>query len=348
MQEYEGELWDGKDFNGESISSLPVALPPGTGMVQTRTPYITAMQVQQPRNMTEVERKILKAATLLGDEAVYGWGAGKGRVEGASIDLAMAMIQSYGNAVIIAEPVQETAESFIFTHTFIDLESGVSMPRQFREGKRSVVEGKMDEERKNTVRFGRGQSKNIRNTILHAMPKWLVNKAIEEAKRGGRDKMDRFIKEKGLSVAQEYTVSQLKRLGVTEEAILAKVGKAEIKGLDIDDLVKLSSDFKAIDSGNETSAALFDIAKPVAKLDLKDKLKAKVEPQSAKGKDREAEALKMLEVSLGDQPFTFLVDDGLMHHVVSVRDDEHRCDCTKPPSTSCIHVMAVTKFSAGV
>jgi hypothetical protein len=39
----------------------------------------------------------------------------------------------------------------------------------------------MDKERKNAIRFGRGQSKNIRNVILHSMPKWLVNKAIEHA-----------------------------------------------------------------------------------------------------------------------------------------------------------------------
>jgi 2-phospho-L-lactate transferase/gluconeogenesis factor (CofD/UPF0052 family) len=83
-----------------------------------------------------------------------------------------------------------------------------------------------------------------------------------------------------LAAAQLYTVQQLARYGVKEEHILEKMGKAEIKGLDIDDLVKLSADFKSIDSGQEHAATLFPMQEaPVKLVDLKDKLKAQVAGQ---------------------------------------------------------------------
>jgi hypothetical protein len=211
------------------------------------------LQVKQPRDMAVVERRVLRAAALLGDDAFYGWGAGKGRVEGGSIKLAMAMLAIYGNAVVHAEPVHETSEAFYFTHWFVDLETNIAMARQWREGKRSKVHGNMDEERKMQIRFNRGQSKNIRNAILNAMPEWLVNKAIEEAKAGVRAKIEKFIKEKGLAAAQKYVVDQLKRLGVTEEQILAKTMRDKVDGLDLDDIVKLSGDLKSIQTGSENA-----------------------------------------------------------------------------------------------
>jgi hypothetical protein len=248
---------------------------------------------------------------MLGEDAYFGWGAGKGRVEGASIDLAMVMLQAYGNASVEADPIQETPEAWYFMHRFIDLETNTSSPRQFREGKRSIVEGKMDEERKNAVRFGRGQSKNIRNTIIHAMPKWLVDKAIEEAKKGVRGKIEKYIKDNSLAAAQAYVVGQLKRVGVTEAQILAKMGRDKVEGLDIDDIVALSGDHKSIESGAESAAALFESEKsPAAKLDLKDKLKATVEA-STKKPDAEAKAVNALQVRAGKEPFTYLVSDGL-------------------------------------
>jgi hypothetical protein len=99
-------------------------------------------------------------------------------------------MSQYDHGLVVGDAVQETADAFDFTHWFVDLETNVAVPRQWREGKRSTVDGKMDEERKMQVRFNRGQSKNIRNAILNAMPEWLVNKAIEEAKGGVRAKID--------------------------------------------------------------------------------------------------------------------------------------------------------------
>lgn len=342
---YEGEIW-GNDENALALSQgMPMAVSQNVGMVQTRTPYITAMQVQQPRVMARVEHKILQAAALLGEDAFYGWGAGKGRVEGGSIHLAMVMINAYGNAVVVPELIQETAEAWYFTHTFVDLETGVSTPRQWREGKRSVVEGKMDEERKNAVRFNRGQSKNIRNAILKAMPEWLENKAIAEAKKGVRLKIEKYIKDNSLAAVQTYVVDQLKRVGVSEEMVLAKMGREKITGLDIDDIVSLSGDLKSIESGSEGAPSLFGSSKPESqKLDLKDKIKATIESTATKKDNTDTRILDSLKVSLGTEPFTWIVNDGVKEHLVGAEGDNYRCNCSKVFHDSCLHVLAVQRF----
>jgi hypothetical protein len=341
----DAEFYDGPEAEhaiAKQEHQVPMQL--GQGMVQARTPYISAMQVIKPRQMDQIERVILKQAALLGEEAFYGWGAGKGRVEGGSIDLAM-MIHAYGNATVVPDQVQETPEAWIFTHVFVDHESGVSTPRQWRESKRSVVEGNMDKERKDAIRFGRGQSKNIRNAILHSMPKWLVNKAIEQAKQGARDKLERFIKDKGMAAAQLYTVQQLARYGVTEEHILEKMGKAEIKGLDVDDLVKLSADFKSIDSGQEHAATLFPMqAEPTKLVDLKEKLKAKVAgPATPEAtivtSDAELQTGEGIQVRIGAKPFSWFANDGVREYLVSQTNGVYTCNC-KPRCTDCAHARA--------
>jgi hypothetical protein len=187
-------------------------------------------------------------------------------------------MRRYGNGPVAGEPAQESSEAFYFTHWFVDLETNVAIARQWREGKRSTVEGKMDEERKMAIRFNRGQSKNMRNVILGAMPEWLVNKAIEEAKGGARKKIEKFIEEKSLAAAQKYVVDQLARVGVTEAQVLAKTMRDKVEGLDIDDIVQLNGDLKAIQTGSESAVNLFPAVRAeTPKLDLKDKLKAQVD-----------------------------------------------------------------------
>jgi hypothetical protein len=310
------------------------------------------MQVLKPRDLKKVEESVIRQAALMGEKAMYGWGAGKGRVEGLSIRMAMIMFNAYGNMTVVAEPVQETAEAWIFTHYIVDLETGASAPRQWRESKRSKVDGNLDTERKDQIRFNRGQSKNIRNVVLNKMPYWLTQRVLEEAKKGVKKKLQDFIDSKGIAAAQTYAVEQLKRVGVSEEAILHKMGKAEVKGLDLDDLMALSADLNAIQSGEEHASTLFPPTEAPAKLDLTSKLKAQLDaaPAPKAKKDAEAVALNALKVQPGNKPFSWLVNDGTREHSVvqdPMHEDQRLCDCTKPPSQSWAHVQAVIKFEAG-
>jgi hypothetical protein len=239
-------------------------------------------------------------------------------------------MRQYDHGLVVGDPVQETAEAVSCTHWFVDLETNIAIARQWREGKRSTVEGKMDEERKMQVRFNRGQSKNMRNAILSAMPEWLVNKAIEEAKGGARKKIEKFIEEKSLAAAQKYVVDQLARAGVTEAQILAKTLRDKVDGLDVDDIVQLNGDLKAIQTGSENAVNLFPAgrAEP-AKMDLKDKLKSKVE---ASGKPSGMSTKKStITVRLGPDsaPGTWLANEACAR--TSSKKTATRCAVTATP-----------------
>lgn len=236
----------------------------GRTVQQVRTQYSTAVSVQRPRNMVEVKKRLLQEAALMGDAAYYAWGTGKNRVEGISIDLACAAARCWGNCATDMLPVQDLEDSWIFTATFIDLETGYTRTRQFRQSKEWGVAGRFDDERKADIRFQLGQSKAERNVILKALPNWLLNQALEAAKEGVRKELDDLEKKHGRQALVDRLIAALVKCGVKEEAILRKCGVVERKGISKDDLVTLRGDYNQITAGTERAEVLFPPAPPEA------------------------------------------------------------------------------------
>jgi hypothetical protein len=249
------------------------------------------------------------------------------------------MMRQDGHGLGVGEPVHETAEGWYFTHHFVDLESMTSKTRQFFQSKREDVGMRGDPVRLNQIRFNKGQSKAIRNCILHAMPRELVLQAIQAAKKGVSAKMDAFIKAKGLAAAQQYTVGQLKTLGVDEAAILSKVGQEKVAELSLDDLVLLAGDYKAIENGDATADELFELnaTRPAAAADLKSKLKSQVEQAAAKAAPHPTDVL----VKPGTMPFTYDTADRTGAYLTHVDGDRQSCNCGHQPDGGCRHVAAV-------
>jgi hypothetical protein len=244
-----------------------------------------------------------------------------------------------------ASPVTETAEAWYLTHYFVDLESQTSRSRQFMQSKREDVGMKSDQFRANQIRFNKGQSKAIRNCIIHAMPRTLVLQAIQAAKKGVSAKMEAFIKSKGIAAAQTYTVNQLKGVGVDEAAILAKAGKERLAELVLEDLVMLAADYKAIENGYAHASELFELreAKPAAaNNNLKSKLKAQVE-QAPKAEPKPTD----FSVNPGTQPFTYYVKGATGEYLTSVSGDESSCNCGVAKGRQCAHIDAVVRFIHG-
>ena len=157
----------------------------GAGMQQIKTQYMTAIRCEVPRDLTKVVDKVVKEAGLAGEDFLYSWSQGEGNnrsiIEGVSIDGAMIMARNYGNCVPEVDIVEEGPDHWTFRATFIDFETGATLPRLLRKSK-SGVRGKMDRERKLDIAFQIGQSKAQRNVIVKAMPTYLVKKAVDAAK----------------------------------------------------------------------------------------------------------------------------------------------------------------------
>lgn len=174
----------------KSTNRLPMA-DPGGGFLpdpvqQVKTAYTTAVAVQRPRSMSRVQNNVLHEASLAGASFYYRWSVtakdgGKKFIQGPSIDMAMCLVRNYGNCVTDIEILQETATHYVFKGSVIDLETGFTCPRLFRQRKSQTL-GKFNKDRQEDITFQIGQSKAIRNAIVHAMPSWLIDKAIETAR----------------------------------------------------------------------------------------------------------------------------------------------------------------------
>lgn len=241
----------------EIMQDGALALPSGTSVRRVGTGYVTAMSVQKPRSLAEVQKTFLEEARLAGTSFFYGWGQGENRIEGNSQALAHSLARCWGNCAVDMSPVQDAGDAWIFTAHFVDLQTGFTLARQFRMSKKWTVYGRHDAERKDDIRFQIGASKATRNAILHALPEWLADKGREEAKQGVRDRLQNYIDKNGIAAAQDIAVNRLSQLGVDEEAILRRFEVAKRSALDVDALVLIRGDITAIEQGQERSEDLF-------------------------------------------------------------------------------------------
>lgn len=229
----------------------------GGTLQRVQTGYATAISVQRPRVLHMVEKRLEQEALLAGEDFYYGWSAGGQRIEGPSVNLALAAARCWGNCAVDMLPLSETEDSYVFTAAFVDLETGFTLHRSFRQSKRHAVHGKMDEERKADIRFQIGQSKAIRNVVLNALPPSLIRRTMEAAKSGVRAKIEQYVSKNGVAKAVDLVLGGLAKCGVKEPAVLARCGVAERKAVTLDHLVILRGDLSAIENGQERGAELF-------------------------------------------------------------------------------------------
>lgn len=246
------------DESGNELANFPM-LANGQAMQRVKTEYTTAIAVQQPRVLTRVEKMAMEESALLGSDAFYGWGAGKDSVEGPSVGLAMSLCRCWGNCAVDMGEVQDLPDAWIFTAKFVDLETGYTLTRQFRQSKKWVVHGKFDEARKDDIRFQIGQSKAVRNVVLNAVPKWLTRRALDKAKGGVREAIEEAIKIHGMEKVVVKAVSRLADLGVDEARILAAMGRKAVAALTVEDLVILRGNIAALESGADDIDGVFPV-----------------------------------------------------------------------------------------
>jgi hypothetical protein len=225
--------------------------------------YATAIAVQIPRSIRDVQRNLEIEAKLAGSSFYYGWAVknkdtGKSDIiEGPSVNLAQAAARCWGNCAVETLPVQQMGTSWIFTAAFVDLETGFTLSRQFRQDMSKVIYGRMDDERKMDIRFQIGQSKATRNVLLNALPSWLIDGAMAVAKEGAKQKIEQYIAANGIAEVRKRLLAEFAKVGVKAAAVLRKADVAAVDGLQVDDLVRLTSDLHAIQNGQESVEALF-------------------------------------------------------------------------------------------
>ncbi len=244
-----------EDFEESAPGDL---LAQGKTLQKAGTPFVSAITVQKPRDLDRIVKAIDREAEYAGDSFYYGWTDKKGnRIEGPSIGLANSLAREWTNCAVTVD-FQESDEVFIITPRFVDIEKGFQCERVFRQRK-NVVQGNFDPDRKLDMALQIGQSKAIRNVVVNAVPRWLVERAMEKAKEAVLKGID----PNKLGEYKEHVTTYFKAKGVTAEQLVAKAGKpmAEWTTRDIADF---KGDKKALENGEVTISELFPPLAPKA------------------------------------------------------------------------------------
>jgi len=159
------------------------------GLVRTQTNYTTAMVVPVPRVVKTVLARAIAEAELAGEDFEYFWTQKGGEIRGLSIEGAMILYRNWQNCALPTEVVVDAPEHWLLRATFIDLETGTSVERLFRQRKGQTTSSKMDADRAQDIAFAIGQSKVQRNAIDKAMPVWLKNATCEAARKSAAAKL---------------------------------------------------------------------------------------------------------------------------------------------------------------
>ena len=221
---------------------------PDTGLMQTKSPYSTAVQVIKQRNLNIVESKCLEEAAIAGDDFYYSWSQGGQVTEGLTVGAALAIARNMWNNAVDVE-VRETPHAYYFTGAYIDLETGFNIRRTFRQNKQSprTKQGKeiYSGERGQDVIYQIGQSKAIRNVVLNAVPNWLGRKVFERAKENVVAKIENMGVEKAKGILQR----KAEALGIPLERVIANFGKVE--EWDVEKIVRITGAVRSIEDGRE-------------------------------------------------------------------------------------------------
>ncbi len=245
-----------KPFNAEEISKPAQLVAEGMALQQVKTSYTTAIAVQKPRTFSRVVANVLEEAALAGSSFYYSWPVKNKKtgqitkIEGPSIDMAMCIARNYGNDAIEIE-VTETPTHYIFKGIFVDLETGFTCPRLFRQRKNQSL-GMEDSDRAEDIVFQIGQSKAIRNAVLKAMPEWLVAKAIEVA----REAELKRLRPENMALARAKIIQFFSGWGVSQEDIEKKLGR-KVDSWGPDDIVELRGIATALKEGRVSAKEVF-------------------------------------------------------------------------------------------
>lgn len=197
----------------------------GKALVKAGTEFATAVFVQKPRNLDKVLEDIKRECEFGGDSFYYSWTLKRGKsigkkIEGGTIGLAIALARIWGNT---ATPITvvETEDCWMFTATFIDLETGFTNQRLFRYDRTGDLPGQYEDARKENIKFEIGQSKAKRNAILSSLPVWLVDGAVKLAKQS----VMRNISKEGLAKATKRIVEFFAEHNIPDKLLVNYIGQ---------------------------------------------------------------------------------------------------------------------------
>jgi len=228
----------------------------GAVLQQTQTEFVTAVRVQVARDVGLIRKRAEDEARAFPEKLVYQWSANnrdgsKSVIQGPSIAAANMLARLWGNCAVSADVIAETPSHWTLKGKFIDIETGYTITRSFLQRKPKDGVGKMDADRTQDIAFQIGQSKVMRNVVVNAMPKGLVEAVMRASLEGSAQQVTREGQSGMTRLYQSF-----ERIGVTKDDLVRKVGRpvAEWTAADI---ASLKATFDSIEERQTTVAQEF-------------------------------------------------------------------------------------------
>lgn len=242
--------------NLETVGGEGGPMQQASALQKVETPYITAVAVQQPRNLDTVVANLDREAAHAGSDFYYAWSQGGGEVAGVSHSGAVAIARQWGNCAVPAPTVRDLPDGTIeIEASFLDLQAGFTITRPFRFKPAEVpgkFAGKEDQiDRWNNMQFQVGVSKAIRNVVKSGIPGWLVSRVVDKA----RDAVQLDINVDGIEATAKQGAQEIARLigypaDAVRKAIISKVG-APLEQFTMSDVEDLKTAYASIKKSDE-------------------------------------------------------------------------------------------------
>lgn len=258
---------------------LPVAYGGGMQMM-VHGGVVSAQRVALPRD----NKRVLSSMKTQAQQASTDWyyqlpvkskDGTKKAIEGPSIQCAMAAARAYGNCQVDCA-AEETATAYIFTAKFVDIETGFTVIRPFRQRKGAAALGK-NTGRNEDIDFQIGASKAMRNVICNAISD-VTDYAWKEAKKSIVEAIGKNMEKYRARAIERYA-----ELAIDLKLVERIYGKKSSEWL-APDIAKMVSEIQAISDGMALASDFYpDVAPeptPEAETDKKEEA-PKTEPEKA-------------------------------------------------------------------
>jgi len=199
-----------------------------------------------PRSVKQSIQNALTLATLDQDTAqscFYKVPMAGGFIEGPSIRLAEIMLSAWRNTMVGAKVVGET-QTHVITQSFCwDMETNVKVGIEYTQ-KVTNKDGVRFRPDVITNLTNAAVSKAMRNAIFRVVPRSYVNKVERECRKVAVGDS------RTLAENRQRWMQWFLKAGISEERVLAKLGKASIDDMDMSDLETLMGTATALREGH--------------------------------------------------------------------------------------------------
>lgn len=217
------------------------------------------MAKRNPRSIGQFRTEAMTMATLDADVAMscfYKMTRGGKTIEGPSVRLAEIAASAWGNMKFGGRVVEITESHVVAQGVAFDLERNTSYSIEVRRGIRDR-EGRRYSEDMIVMAGNAAAAIAVRNAIFKVVPTAYVRPIFIQAKKTAIGDA------KTLGMRRQGMLEEFAKMGVTKDAILARLGKATIEDIGLSEFEDLVGAFTAIRDGETTIDAEFpDLTEP--------------------------------------------------------------------------------------